>query len=190
EVGGQAHLKFVTDKDGNISYFTSDDFIPVELLQRTHGLETLGNLKLFGLGTILICALTVAIWFGGWTVRRRFGRPLEMTDRQRQLRLASRLGAVLYLAVVAGWGTLLTAIQVDEGLLLGGALNPWIGALYVLGVFAFLGGLAMIANGVLRAAGGPGGLLVRTGDLVLALAALYGLWAIWDYGFANFHFNI
>ncbi|HWA31714.1 MAG TPA: serine hydrolase domain-containing protein, partial [Rhizomicrobium sp.] len=46
EVGGQAHLKFVTDKDGNISYFTSDDFIPVELLQRTHGLETLGNLKL------------------------------------------------------------------------------------------------------------------------------------------------
>jgi len=28
------------------------------------------------------------------------------------------------------------------------------------------------------------------GDVVLALAGLYGLWAIWAYGFANFNFNI
>ncbi len=190
EVGGQTHLKFVTDKDGNIDYFTSADFIPVELLQKTHGLEQLNFLKMFGIGTILVCALTVAIWFGGWIVRRRFRRSMDMTDRQRRLRLASRLGAVLYLAVVAGWIGILTAIQVDEGLLLGGALNPWFGALYVLGVVAFLGGIAMVANGVLRALSGPGGWLVRTGDVVLALAALYGLWAIWAYGFANFNFNI
>jgi len=190
EVGGQAHLKFVTDKDGNVDYFTSDDFIPVELLQKTHGLEQLNLLKMFGIGTIVVCALTVAIWFGGWIVRRRFRRPLEMTDRQRRLRLGSRLGAVLYLAVVAGWIGLLSAIQVDESLLLGGALNPWIGALYVLGVIAFLGGIVMVVNGVLRALGGPGGWLVRLGDVVLALAALYGLWAIWAYGFANFNFNI
>jgi CubicO group peptidase (beta-lactamase class C family) len=190
EAGGQTHLKFVTDADGNIDYFTSDDFIPVELLQRTHGLEQLSNLKLFGIGTIVVCALTVAIWLGGWIVRRRFRRPLEMTDRQRRLRLASRLGAVLYLAVVAGWVGLLSAIQVDESLLLGGALNPWIGALYVLGVIAFLGGIAMVVNGVLRAVGGPGAWLVRAGDVVLALAGLYGLWAIWAYGFANFNFNI
>ncbi|HEY7977552.1 MAG TPA: serine hydrolase domain-containing protein, partial [Rhizomicrobium sp.] len=190
EVGGQTHLKFVTDPDGNIDYFTSDDFIPVELLQKTHGLYQLNNLKLFGIGTILVCALTVAIWFGGWITRRRFGRPLEMTDRQRQLRLGSRLGALLYLGVVAGWVALLTAIQVDESLLLGGALSPWLAALYVLGVLAFLGGLAMVANGLLRALGGPGGWLVRVGDIVLALAGLYGLWAIWAYGFANFHFNI
>jgi len=190
EVGGQAHLKFVTDQDGNVDYFTSDDFIPVELLQKTRGLEQLNNLKLFGLGTLLLCALTVAIWFGGWITRRRFARPLEMTDRQRQLRLGSRLGAVLFLVVVAGWVGILTAIQVDEYLLLGGKLNPYIGVLYVLGVFAFLGGLAMVANGVMRALGGPGGWLVRAGDLVLALAGLYGLWAIWAYGFANFHFNI
>ena len=190
EVGGQTHLKFVTDKDGNVDYFTSDDFIPVELLQKTHGLEQLNLLKMFGIGTILVCALTVAIWFGGWIVRRRFRRPLEMTDRQRRLRLGSRLGAVLYLVVVAGWIGLLSAIQVDESLLLGGALNPWIAALYVLGVIAFLGGIAMVANGVLRALGGPGGWLVKLGDVVLALAGLYGLWAIWAYGFANFNFNI
>jgi hypothetical protein len=48
----------------------------------------------------------------------------------------------------------------------------------------------MIANGVRRALGGPGGWLVRVGDLVLALAGLYGLWAIYDYGLANFTLNL
>jgi CubicO group peptidase (beta-lactamase class C family) len=190
EVGGQTHLKFVTDKDGNIDHFFSDDFIPVELLQRVHGLEQLNLLKLLGIGTIVVCALTVAIWFGGWIVRRRFKRPLQMTRQQARLRLASRLGAVLYLAVVAGWVALLTAIQLDESLLLGGALNPWVGALYVLGLLAIIGGIAMIWNGAARAMNGPGRWLVRPSEVVLALAGLYGLWVIFDYGFANFHFNI
>ena len=190
EVGGQAHLKFVAGADGNIDYFTSDDFIPVELLQRVNGLEQLNYLKLFGIGTILVCALTIAIWFAGWIVRRRFGRSLEMTARQWQLRLASRIGAVLFVAGVAGWVALLTAIQVNEALLLGGALNPWIGALYVVGLLALFGGIAMVANGAMRIVNGPGGWLVRAGDLVLALAGLYGIWAIYAYGFANFQFNI
>jgi hypothetical protein len=190
EVGGQAHLKFVTDKDGNISYFASDDFIPVELLQRVNGLETLGNLKLFGLGTIFVCLLTVCIWFGGWIVRRRFGRPLEMTTQQARWRLASRLGAVSFLAVVTGWVILLSAVQMDESLLLGNALAPWLGVLYVIGLLALLGGIAMVVNGVLRIMGGPGGWLVRAGDVVLALAGVWGIWAIFAYGFANFQFNI
>jgi hypothetical protein len=113
-----------------------------------------------------------------------------MTRQQAQLRLASRIGSVLFLVVVAGWIGLLTAIQLDESLLLGGALNPWIGVLYVLGVLAFIGGIFMIWNGIARALGGPGRWLVRPAEVVLALAGLYGLWAILDYGLANFHFNI
>jgi CubicO group peptidase (beta-lactamase class C family) len=190
EVGGQTHLKFVTDKDGNIDHLATDDFLPVELIQRVHGLEQIGMLKLFGLGTIAVCALTLVFWFGGWIVRRRFARPLAMTAGEARLRLASRLGAVLYVAVVAGWIGLIAAVTADEALLLGGALNGWIGALYVLGVAAALGGIAMIANGALRLMRGPGGWLVRLGDVVLALAGLYGIWAIFDYGLANFQFNI
>jgi hypothetical protein len=79
---------------------------------------------------------------------------------------------------------------VNEALLLGGALNPWIGALYVVGLLALFGGIAMVANGAMRIVSGPGGWLVRAGDLVLALAGLYGIWAIYAYGFANFQFNI
>jgi hypothetical protein len=190
EVGGQTHLKFVTDKNGDIDYLASDDFIPVELIQRVHGLEQITMLKTLGLGTLAVCALTLVFWFGGWIVRRRFKRPLEMTPQQARLRLASRLGATLYIAVVAGWVGLITAITLDESLLLGGALNGWIGALYALGALALVGGVAMVANGVLRLVRGPGGWLVRAGDLVLALAGFYGIWAIFNYGLANFQFNI
>jgi CubicO group peptidase (beta-lactamase class C family) len=190
EVNGQTHLKFVTDNNGNVDYFTSDDFIPVEVLQKVHGLEQLNLLKLFGIGTILICALAVVIWFGGWIARRRFKRPLEMTPQQARLRLASRVGAVLFLVVVCGWIALLTAIQVDEALLLEDALGPWLILLYIIGVLALIGGLAMVANGVMRAKNGPGGWLARAGDVVLALAGLWGIWAIFAYGLANFYTNI
>ena len=190
EVNGQAHLKFVTDKDGNVDHLATDDFLPVEMIQRVHGLEELGNLKLLGIGTIVICALAVVIWFGGWIVRRRFGRPLQMTRQQARLRLASRIGAALFLAVVVAWIGLISAVEVDETLLLGNRLTPWLALLYVLGVLAIIGAVAMIWNGASRAVGGPGRWLARTGDAVLALAALYGLWAIFDYGLANFHFNL
>ena len=62
--------------------------------------------------------------------------------------------------------------------------------LYVLGVVAVLGGIAMAANGVLRLLNGPGGWLARAGDLVLGLAGLYGIWAILDFGLANFQLNL
>lgn len=190
EVGGQTHLKFVAAPDGSIDYLASDDFIPVELIQRVHGLAQMGLLKLFGLGTVAACFLALAIWFGGWIARLRFRRPLDMTARQARLRLASRLGALSYLAVIGGWIGLIAAISADEFLLFNGGLNGPIIVLYVLGVVAVLGGLAMIANGVSRLTSGPGGWLARAGDLVLALAGAYGIWAIFAFGLANFQLNL
>ncbi|MBV9991128.1 MAG: beta-lactamase family protein [Alphaproteobacteria bacterium] len=190
EVGGQTHLQFVETKDGDIDFFQSDDFLPVEELQRVHGLEQLSLLKLLGLGTIAVCALALVVWFGGWIVRRRFRRPLEMTGSQARLRLGARLGALLYLLVILGWVGLITAVSANEFLLFNGGLNTWMTLLYVLGALAVLGGLAMAANGALRLVNGPGGWLARAGDLVLGLAGLYGIWAILDFGLANFQLNI
>jgi CubicO group peptidase (beta-lactamase class C family) len=190
ETGGQAHLEFVTDANGNIDHFASDDFLPVELFQRVNGLDQLPTLKLLGSLTLLVCLLTVGIWFGGWIVRRRFKRPLALDAQARRLRLFSRLGALLVLLVVFGWGGLILAVVSNEFLLFGGGLNMWIVLLYVVGVLAIFGCLAMMANGVMRAIKGPGGWLVRAGDVALALAGLYGLWAIYDYGLANFTLNL
>jgi CubicO group peptidase (beta-lactamase class C family) len=190
EANGQTHLKFVAKPDGRIDHLASDDFIPVEMFQRVYGFEQLNHLTTFGLGTLGVCALALVIWIGGWIVRWRFERPLDISGRAAQLRLASRLGAVTFLLIVVGWLGLITAITADEFLLFNGGLNTWIALLYVLGVLGYLGGLAMIGNGVSRLMTGPGGWLARAGDLVLALAGLYGIWAIYDYGLANFQMSI
>lgn len=190
EVGGPAHLKFVTDANGDIDYWTTDDFIPVFVFQRLHGLEQSSLLKPLGSAFIAILVLTLVIWFGGWIIRRRFGRPLELTPQQGRLRLASRLGAALMLLVLVGWFGLITVISTDESLLLGGKLNPVFILLYVIGVLALLGGIAMVVNGALRAVRGPGGWLVRIGEVALLLAGLYGIWGLIDFGLINFHTNL
>jgi hypothetical protein len=134
--------------------------------------------------------LAIAIWFGGWIVRWRFDRRLEMTPLQARMRLGARLGAILYVAILGGWVVLITAISGSDALLMSGKLTFWYGLLYVVGVFGILGGIAMAANAVSRVMGGPGGWLARAGDLVLGLAGLYMIWAIFDFGLANFNFNI
>jgi hypothetical protein len=190
EAGGAAHLKFVTDQAGQIDYLATDDFLPVELFQRVKGLEQLNLLAMLGGGTLVACILALAMWFIGWIVRFNFGRPLEMTPSQAWLRLASRLGALLFLAVAGGWVGIIMAIQLDEFILLNGGLNGWFTVLYVLGVLAVFGGLAMIANGISRIISGPGGWFARICELVLALVGAYGIWAIFDYGLANFYMNV
>ncbi|WP_165418400.1 serine hydrolase domain-containing protein [Dyella amyloliquefaciens] len=185
EVGGQAHTKFITDKDGRIQYWISDDFLPVELFQPVHGLRSIGMLKSLGVLFLVTLVLTVVIWFGGWVVRRRFHAPLVMTRGQRRLRLASRLGAVLLLVMVCSW-----LLMISSGI---EASNHTIGllltALYILGVLTALGAIAMLIHAVLRVLRGPGGWLARLGEVFIGLSALYGLWAICAYGLANFNYT-
>ncbi len=50
EVGGQTHLKFVTDSAGHVSYWICDDFIPVMLFQKVHGFRQKGRCHLDGVG--------------------------------------------------------------------------------------------------------------------------------------------
>ena len=56
-------------------------------------------------------------------------------------------------------------------------------------LLAAIGALAMLVEAVLRVARGPGGWLVRLGEFVLGLCALYALWGIVVYGLANFSFT-
>ncbi|WP_254422879.1 serine hydrolase domain-containing protein [Rhodanobacter sp. B05] len=185
EVGGQTHTKFVADKDGRIQYWISDDFLPVELFQPVHGLRSAGMLKSVGVLFLVTLVLTLLTWCGGWIVRRRFHSPLAMTVAQRRWRLASRLGVVLLLVMMLGW------VQMIAGGL--DASNDTIAhhltALYLLGVIAGLGAVAILVEAVLRVLRGPGGWLVRLGEVFLGLAGLYALWGILAYGLANFNYT-
>ena len=184
QVGGQAHTKFVTGKDGRIRYWISDDFLPIEVFQPVHGMKSLGALKPMLVLFVAVLLLTLAIWVGGAIVRRRMRARLELTRTQFRWRLASRLGALLMLLMLLGWVALFTFIFGSNS----ATISVYLGILYVFGVLTLLGGVAMLVEAVMRVTRGPGRWLVRTGEAVLGLAALYGIWLILAYGLANFSF--
>jgi CubicO group peptidase (beta-lactamase class C family) len=184
EVGGQTHLKFVTDSDGRVAYWISDDFIPVMIFQKVHGLGQLGELTWMGTVSLAVLVLTVVIWIGGGIVRRRFKTLLRVTLQEKRLRLASRIGIVLMLAMMCGWVCVFASVGDGTG-----NINDVLTIAYILGLFALLGALAVLAEAVRRVLRGPGGWLVRSGEALLGLCAIYGVWAILFFGFANFSYR-
>ena len=58
-----------------------------------------------------------------------------------------------------------------EGAILSTSLPGKMIVLYIVGVIAIIGCLAMIAEAVVRVLRGPGGWLVRTGEVLVAIAA-------------------
>jgi len=191
EVGGPAHLVFVADKSsGQIQYFTTDDFVPVFLFQRTPDLQQTSVVAPAAAGALGILALTVFVWIGGWLTRWRHGAPLAMTAGQSTMRLASRFGALLFLVVVLGWLGLIVALSNDTSFLLSGRAAGWMTLLYWAGVAAILGGLAILVHAGQRVMNGPGGIFARSGEVLLAAASIYSIWAIVTYGLVSFVTNI
>jgi CubicO group peptidase (beta-lactamase class C family) len=184
EVGGQAHLEFVAGKTGKIKYWLSDDTIPVDINLPVHGLGQSSLLKSLGGLFLIVMLLTVGIWIGGAIIRRRFQHPLALPPRKAALRLASRIGVVIYLLLIVGWLAFFAGLSTAA--LVGGELLGRLIPLYVLGVLAILGSLAMIANAGLRLRLGPGGILARGGELLLGLAGIYGVWGVIHLGLASF----
>jgi CubicO group peptidase (beta-lactamase class C family) len=185
EVGGQTHTKFVTGKNGRIRYWISDDFLPVMVFMPVHGLQNFGLLKPLGTAFIVVLLLTLAIWIGGAIVRRRMRAKLVLTRSEFWWRLASRLGVIMLLVLLFAWFEMFNFVFATAS----GKLNGYLTVMYVLGVLAAIGALAMLVEAVLRVARGPGGWLVRLGEFVLGLCALYALWGIVVYGLANFSFT-
>jgi CubicO group peptidase (beta-lactamase class C family) len=182
QVDGQAHLKFNTDQHGNVISWTSDDFIPVMIFQRVTGLKALGLLKPMIFCFIVILIVSLLIRLGGWIARRRLHLKLPLTPAQRWTHLAARIGAILFLGVLGGW---------VAGLSGGGLFESpaEMLVLYALGVIAILGGVAMIAETLQRLFYGPGGWFVRLGEIIVALAAIYGIWLFAAFGLVNFVTN-
>ncbi len=183
QVGGQSHLKFVTDSDGHIAYWISDDFLPVAIFQKVRGLGQTGEITWMGELCLAVLVLTVVIWIGGAIVRRRFGRPLLVTLQEKRLRLASRVGILLLLAMAGAW------LAVFASLTDGANIDGMLTIAYVAGLLALFGALAVLMEAARRVLRGPGGWLVRSGEVLLGLCALYGVWAILFFGLANFSYR-
>ena len=184
QVGGQTHLGFALSPDGTPVSWAVDD-INVFSFQRVTGLTALGTLKVMLVCFIAILIVSLLIRLGGWIARRALKLRLELSPAERWVHLTARIGAIAFLAVLAGWVVTLS----NDELILSPSLVPIMIGLYIVGVIALLGGLAMIAEAVTRVLNGPGGWLVRSGEIVVALAAIYGIWFLFEFGFVSFVTN-
>ena len=184
-VNGQTHLKFNTDEAGNVLSWTSDEFIPVEMGLRVNGLRALGSVKTLLLGTVAVFVLSLLIRLGAWIARRKLGLKLGLSRRDQWVHLVARLGVILFLVTLLGWVSMLS----DEDAILSAAIVPKMQLLYTLGVLTLIGMLGVIAETVIRVMRGPGGWLVRTGEIVVALAAVYVIWFFFAFGMVNFQTN-
>ncbi|HZZ65719.1 MAG TPA: serine hydrolase domain-containing protein [Candidatus Baltobacteraceae bacterium] len=185
EVNGQSHLKFTAAPDGSIISWTTDDVAPVFIFQRVNGLKSLGAIKPLLTGFIIVLIVSLLIRLGAWIARRRLHLRLDLTPAERWIHLAARIGAIAFLLALAGW----TAVLSNEDAILQSSFVTELIILYGLGVIAIFGGLAMIAETVLRVMHGPGGWLVRFGEIIVGLAAVYGVWFFVVFGLANFVTN-
>jgi CubicO group peptidase (beta-lactamase class C family) len=181
ESGGDTHVKFVADAEGNVSYWIAGGFPPVLVFERVSGLRQLGMVKWLGSASLAVLFLTIVIWFGGWIVRRRFHAPLQLSPLARRLRWASRLGVLALLSTAGAWLAILMLVSSDVW-----QLDGYLIAAYAVSVVGIVGALAVLAEVVLRITRGPGGWLVRSGELLLGLSALYGIWVIFAFGLVDF----
>lgn len=187
EVNGKSHLAFVADEQGGIRYFATDAEVPVFVFQRVSAAKSLGTVGPLMGASIVVLLATLLTWPVGWRVRRHYARTLALDDRQRRTRLLSRLGALALVVMLVGWMTFLGVISADETRLLDGSGAPWLYLLYVLGVIALLGALAVLIHAVRSWLAPRRSRWVLAGETLLALAALYLAWFIVAFGLVSFN---
>jgi CubicO group peptidase (beta-lactamase class C family) len=185
QVNGQSHLVFGTDADGNVNSWASDYVNMVSVEQRVRGLATLGALKTGIMLFVGVIVLSLLIRLGAWIARRRLKLSLGLSRNVNIIHAIARIGAVAFLVALIGWPMLLS----NEAAILSPSLPGNLLVLYVIGVIAVIGGLAMIAEAAIRVTRGPGGWLVRLGEIIVALAGLYGIWLFIHLQLVNFVTN-
>jgi hypothetical protein len=185
QVNGQAHLKFNTDANGNVISWTSDDFIPVEMQLRVNGMRTLGSVKTLLLCTIVVFVLSLLIRLGAWITRRRLGLSLNLSRSEQWVHLVARIGAVMFIVTLLSW----VIVVSNPSAALSGSFAAKLEVLYTLGVIALIGCFGIVAETVMRVLRGPGGWLVRTGEIIVGLAGVYAIWFFLSFGLVNFVTN-
>jgi hypothetical protein len=157
----------------------------VSVEQRIHGLGTLGALKTGITLFVAVIVLSLLIRLGAWIARRRLKLSLGLSRNVNIIHAVARVGAIAFLVALVGWPMLLS----NEAAILSPGLPGNLMVLYVIGVIAIIGGLAMVAEAAIRVARGPGGWFVRLGEIVVALAGLYGIWLFVHLQLVNFATN-
>jgi len=172
ERGGQDKLVFKPDQNGVMQMVLPYPFF---VGQRV---GTLQNGKL--LVTVLVISLvlmllTLLLWPIGWFVRRHYGHKLDLSPRERLLRILVRVVFVLNLIFVAAlFGLTMYGLQHLEVFSDRGAL--WFRLIQIVGVIGAIGTVVVLVNAALTWFGKRWSIWMKIQATILLLASLGVLW--------------
>lgn len=132
-------------------------------------------LPLFYAG-LLAMLLTVLIWPVSALVRRSYKAEFPLSGADRRAHFWVRIGALAVLLAVVGWVWLMSAMEADLSLF-SDKIIPWLVALRILTLIAFVGVLAAALWNAWRVWKGKRGWPAKVWSVILVLGSAVILWA-------------
>jgi CubicO group peptidase (beta-lactamase class C family)/uncharacterized membrane protein len=169
---GQDKLIFKPDQSGNLQMILP---FPFFVGQRVGLLENGKFLLTVLVISLVLMLLTLILWPIAWFVRRHFGRKLELTPKERWLRLGVRIVFVLDLIFVVAlfslvaYGSTHLEIFSDRG-------AKWFYLVQFIGVLGAIGTIVVLLNAVFAWMSKQRTIWARLRATVMLLACLGVLW--------------
>ena len=172
ERGGQDKLIFKPDQNGQMQMILPYPFF---VGQRVGTFQN-GKLLLTVLGISLgLMLLTLILWPVGWFVRRHYGRKLELSSRERLLRILVRIVFAFDLIFIAALFGLtmygLTHLEIfsDRG-------GKWFLLIQIVGILGAVGTLAALGNAFFTWTSKRRRIWSKLGATIMLLACVGVLW--------------
>jgi CubicO group peptidase (beta-lactamase class C family) len=140
DANGQDRVGFKRDNSGNLVAVI--DF-PFMVFEKAPWYENSAFQIPLIVASLVIIALTLILWPVMALIRRRYVRPLELSVRQRRVRLLVRLSCLLIIIFLSTYAVFFTMAEKDIGLLSPHG-NPWLRLIQIAGWLGILGIVAAL----------------------------------------------
>jgi CubicO group peptidase (beta-lactamase class C family) len=173
DADGQDIVAFRRDADGRLEAALS--VLPVFVFQRVPWYQSSRLLLLLFGFAMAVFALALILWGLGAWLRWHYGRRLDLSPRERRVRILARLACGLILLYVVGFLVLGQFGQKDIGIFNTG-LDPVLILLQAVGWLGALGMLVVLYDAVLCWSHRERGWVARTSSAFLVLACVSWTW--------------
>lgn len=175
DLEGADYLAFKRDSTGRMEVMYSP--YPLFIFQRVGAGEDKQILLPVVLVSLGLMLLALLLWPVAALVRRHYGRPLELTPRQRRIRLAVKIVLALNILFVACIAGIVTYAFSDIAAFNDG-LNKWIYLAQFIGVLAAIGTLVVLYDAASSWLDMSRTIWYKLNATILALACLGLLWFV------------
>jgi len=180
---GQDLVAFRRDATGRM--VLSIDF-PFFIFQSVGGLESKGFNSFLFIASAVLLLLALILWPIAGLVRKHYGQKLNLSPRDRRLRLLVKIVCVIDLVFILAW--VILASRLNSGVL-SESLDPWIHLIQMIGVLACVGALVAIYNAYRSWSERGRWIWAKFADALVALACLGFAWLMLAWDLLNFNLN-